>query len=72
MANAVLTEGRTAQSGGRAEYRLYLFAFYPLFLTAALVGRLIPKSRAPKRRSTVFHEAADMAHSIIPWVFSGR
>jgi len=72
MAQAVLTEERAEHPGGRAEYRLYLFAFYPLFLIAATLGRLVPQRRARRKHGTVFQEAAEMEHSIIPYIFSGR
>ncbi len=72
MAQAVLTEERNPHQGDRAEYRLYVFAFYPLCFAAALIGRLVRKRVSHARRGSVFHEAADMAQSVIPWVFSGR
>lgn len=71
MAQAVVNEHQPLH-GGRSEYRLYLIAFFPLFLAVALIARLAP-SRTPRaRRPSIFHDAADRAHSIIPWIFSGR
>ncbi|MEM8772461.1 MAG: hypothetical protein AAGD92_12490 [Pseudomonadota bacterium] len=72
MAQAVFTEEREIGNGGRTEYRLYLIAFYPFCLIAACIARILPKGRGQTSRKMVFRDAADMAHSIIPWVFSGR
>ena len=75
MAQAALTDERTGVSTERLEYKAYLFGLYPLFLAAVLIGRVISvgrRSRAGLKRASVFREAADAAHSVIPYVFSGR
>lgn len=72
MAQAILNDERDNHAGDRTEYRVYFFVAYPLFFAAALLGRLLPRSKEQAPRRSVFHEAADMAHSVIPWVFSGR
>lgn len=74
MAQAVV-ESANVETGDRTEYRLYICLAYPLFLIAALLGRVFSPSSARaggKPRRSVFHEATDMALSVIPWVFSGR
>lgn len=76
MANVTMAESKHAHAGDRTEYRLYFVAAYPLFLIAALIGRLIPGRRrslvSNNLRPSVFQEATEAAHSVIPWIFSGR
>ncbi len=72
MANAELTDDHAPSTAGRTEYRFYLLLLFPVFLIAALIGRIFPSKRAHNGRRSVFREAADMAHSVIPWVFTGR
>jgi hypothetical protein len=58
------------------QFRLFLVVTFPLFLAAALVGRLLPRRwglrpmGADGRRS-VFADALTMANTTIPFVFMG-
>ncbi len=76
MANVTMAESKHTHAGDRTEYRLYFIAAYPFFLLAALIGRLMPGRRRPSvsnnLRPSVFEEATEAAHSVIPWIFSGR
>ena len=57
------------------EYRLLVLGLFPLFLTAAVLvrvltlgrGRLVARDRA---RQSVFAEARAAADTILPWAFS--
>lgn len=72
MAQAVIPEDDHPHVAGRAEYRIYFLFLYPLFFIATLIGRVLPLQKKPKGRGFIFRDAADLAHSVIPWVFSGR
>ncbi|MHA7872073.1 MAG: hypothetical protein ACX939_06975 [Hyphococcus sp.] len=73
MANISMAESKPAHAGERSEYRLYFIAAYPFFLMAAIAGRFLPGAARRKARGlSVFEEAAESAHSVIPWIFSGR
>ncbi|MEO0820042.1 MAG: hypothetical protein AAF074_06400 [Pseudomonadota bacterium] len=56
------------------EYKVMFWGSMPVFLVAALVKRLMPRSEAfhgtaSEERRGVFAEAAHMAHTIIPFAF---
>lgn len=58
----------------RLEYRIYFAALYPLFLAAAALRALGPTGRRRRGGASrnVFGEAAEMAHSALPWAFAGQ
>ncbi|MEO0878901.1 MAG: hypothetical protein AAFY22_04230 [Pseudomonadota bacterium] len=72
MTNVLLSEKQALHVGESVEYRAYFFALYPIFLIAAVIRFLLPKRAKKTVYRTIFHDAANMAHSVIPWVFSGR
>ncbi|MEM8791371.1 MAG: hypothetical protein AAGE80_07125 [Pseudomonadota bacterium] len=51
-----------------AEYKAFFYLSYPVFLVAALVGRLAPNSET-RHGLNVFAEAKEMANTIIPFAF---
>lgn len=58
------------------EYRLLVLLVYPLFLLFAVVARLLPGSRQHSaaiggRRRSVFTEAREAVHTVIPFAFMG-
>ncbi|MEL7488866.1 MAG: hypothetical protein AAGJ87_16840 [Pseudomonadota bacterium] len=57
----------TTRMMDQAEYRFYLCLAFPLFLLAAIVRRFAP--RRMDRPRSIFAEAMEIGHSVIPWVF---
>ncbi len=58
------------------EYRLLVLLVYPIFLLFAVVARLVPGSRQQSaiiggRRRSVFSEAREAVHTVIPFAFMG-
>lgn len=58
------------------EYRLLVLLVYPIFLLFAVVARLVPGSRQHSailggRRRSVFSEAHEAVHTVIPYAFMG-
>ena len=51
----------------------YEALIYPVFLIAAMLGRLLPRSGSEARgRPSAFAEAADRTQSVVPWFFVHR
>ncbi|MEL7489160.1 MAG: hypothetical protein AAGJ73_00460 [Pseudomonadota bacterium] len=76
MVEATMVKGRTAHAQERTEYRAYFLIAYPFFFLISIFGRLFrfvaPARSRMRAKGSVFEEAAEIAHSVIPWVFSGR
>lgn len=58
------------------EYRLLVLLVFPFFLLFAVLARLLPVSRQPSgliggRRRSVFSEAREAAHTVVPFAFMG-
>lgn len=58
------------------EYRLLVLLVYPIFLLFAVAARLVPGSRQQGatiggRRRSVFSEAREAVHTVIPFAFMG-
>lgn len=58
------------------EYRLLVLMVYPIFLLFAVVARILPGARQQSaviggRRRSVFSEAREAVHTVIPFAFMG-
>ncbi|MEL6111990.1 MAG: hypothetical protein AAFR20_04225 [Pseudomonadota bacterium] len=67
---------RSRHDRDRTEYGLYFALAYPFFLMGTIVQKItgIGRARASlaRERGSIFAEAAEMAHSVLPWMFMGR
>ncbi|MGF1543798.1 MAG: hypothetical protein ACFB00_04745 [Parvularculaceae bacterium] len=59
---------KRANPSEKIEYRLYLALAFPLCLAAAVARRLF----GGRARGSAFAEAAETAHSVLPWAFMSR
>jgi hypothetical protein len=60
--------------GGTSEFWLYFAISFPIFLTIAVLARLLPRSWRPglvevKGEGSVFGEAKAAANKVLPFVF---
>ncbi|MEM6933457.1 MAG: hypothetical protein AAF526_07685 [Pseudomonadota bacterium] len=62
------TKTRRSKASKTREFHAIFYLSYPVFLVAALVGRLAPASE-PRHGLNVFAEAREMANTIIPFAF---
>ncbi|MEM6415096.1 MAG: hypothetical protein AAF720_10640 [Pseudomonadota bacterium] len=60
----------------KPEYRLYFALIFPFSLLAVLFERLMPRPQLPmsrpKQRRSVFADAIEKSHMVVPFVFMGR
>lgn len=59
---------RRSKASKTREFTAIFYLSYPVFLAAALIGRLAPASE-PRHGLNVFAEAREMANTIIPFAF---
>ena len=62
------TRTRRSKASKTREFNAIFYLSYPVFLIAALAGRLAPASE-PRHGLNVFAEAREMANTIIPFAF---
>jgi hypothetical protein len=72
--NRIATGGdKKHRKGDSFEYRLLLAASLPIFLVAAIVGRVLPSGEhaVPGERLSVIGEARAAADTYVPFAFMG-
>lgn len=60
----------------KIEYGIYFAIAYPFFLMGTILHRLVPTreklSVINETHGSIFSDAAETAHSVLPWMFMGR
>ncbi|MEL6506113.1 MAG: hypothetical protein AAGL18_02735 [Pseudomonadota bacterium] len=76
MSETTIRKHRSRHDRDRTEYSLYFALAYPFFLMGTIARKISrigrPQGVGANRSGSIFAEAAEMAHSVLPWMFMGR